>query len=624
MTYFTLHIFSFYYVLVLMQDLYTASLVCGFTQAKKTWKSFELLQKINPNTNSVVFFITQSNCKIVVNQMIQRLQENSEINTRFPIIESASEFAEKLHRLENNLQNMIDYIGDKNAIFVDFWHTNKMNSMIEIIKKIPWKNSAIVIDECDQGGYNGWKKRLEFLQYIHTTFDLEMRFIFITASVANLSNNTFKIAQTDPDTFTHGIIHEIIHTPCVGLYYVKPSDTYVGPSYFIDNDEKIKQIIFRKKNTDEPEDSYKEYQDNLVFEKITNMPDQYKKISLFVFTNKIEQMREKGERLLSCGFNIIVLLNSENSRNYNVLYKNEENQISEWSIPFTELEIFADKKKLAFFQDKNRTYKKTGINSKNDLHLPEVLQASLLINTQEQTSIYNSLNFDQIIRLKKINQFVCDVVEKTRPMDYPISPKIAIVGGNIIGRGITLQNPSYNFTFTSSCIINKKDIIQKGATNSQKFGRLCGNLKHVYQQNTSPCIISTNDVLFDAHINEKVLDKKVKNIPNGTLVCLKDFIDEHDWKLSTKNTSKILKEKRQLEIQRRPFGHQILSVLMKHPEGLSVKDIKTKYPILFEDIYETRHGKQLNLLKNEYKYIEKIDKKYFLTNHGKNQLHNIA
>ena len=605
-----------------MDNLDLASLVCGFTQAKKTWKSFELLQKIYPNTNSAVFFITQSNCKIVVNQIIQRIQENSEMNTRFPIVESASEFAEKLET-DENLQYMIDYIGDKNAIFVDFWHTNKINSMIEIIKKIPWKNSAIVIDECDQGGYNGWKKRLEFLQYIHTTFDLEMRIIFITASVANLSNNTFKIAQKDPDTFTHGIIHDIIYTPCVRLYYVKPSNTYVGPSYFIDNDEKIKQIIFRKKNTDETDDSYKDYQDNLVFEKITNMPHEYKKVSLFVFTNKIEQMREKGERLLSCGFNIIVLLNSENSRNYNVLYKNEENQISEWSIPFTELEIFADKKKLAFFQDKNRTYKKTGINSKNDLHLPEVLQASLLINTQEQTSIYNTLNFDQIIRLKKINQFVCDVVEKTRPMDYPISPKIAIVGGNIIGRGITLQDPSLNFILTSCCIINKKDIIQKGATNSQKFGRLCGNLKDVYQQNTSPCIISTNDVLFDAHINQKVLDKKVQNIPNGTLVCLKDFIDEHDWKLSTKNTSKILKEKRQLEIQRRPFGYKILYVLMKHPEGLSLNELKMKYPDLYQEVCVRQHNRVIFHLKQIYNFIEKIDQKYFLTDLGKKTLFDI-
>lgn len=132
-----------------------------------------------------------------------------------------------------------------------------------------------------------------------------------------------------------------------------------------------------------------------------------------------------------------------------------------------------------------------------------------------------------------------------RPKDYPVTPRVALIAGHMAGRGITIQNPLIDFTCTSFCFTDTKNLVQRGATNAQRFGRACGMLSDVFSRpGRMPILIATEGILQDAIANEKALFEKASLIENGSFISLKDLISDSEWDSVMKATKIFLNVKK--------------------------------------------------------------------------------
>jgi len=117
-----------------------------------------------------------------------------------------------------------------------------------------------------------------------------------------------------------------------------------------------------------------------------------------------------------------------------------------------------------------------------------------------------------------------------------------MIAGHLAGRGVTIQNPFIHFACTSFCFAGKRDVAQRGAQNSQKFGRACGMLSEIFvNKKHTPVLIATQDVVLDAHANEIAL----RQVSEEKEVCLKDLISRADWMRAMKASRESMKGEKQ-------------------------------------------------------------------------------
>lgn len=600
--------------------LFQTALVDGLTQSAKTWKAFELIDKNiqenkkekQENAQQIVIFITQANSTTAANQIISRAKNTNELATTFHYIGHI-----------NQMINIKDVKLFTDIMIVEFWNTKNTKKIQEFVKTKQWKNIIIVIDEIDQGYKNGLKMRLEFIHQIEHSTQAHINVIFITASVPNLSKSICQIAKQFPEKFKSGIVHDIIYKQCVSHHFVKPKNEYIGPSWFVnENNDMWKQLITRPKKQEESKNDYKKYKNECMYTQLANIPLSHKELCLIVSTSHIEEQNKMKNELFQAGFNVIVHLNSKHNKNYQVYYISNQTKENVWNIPYSEIENMADKSKLNYYENIQ-----TNIESRYDISLPYMLQSALFMGTNIEKRIQNNIDKEEFTKLLVLNHAI---THKNRPINYPKHPHVALIAGQLAGRGVTIQNAFIDFACTAFCFMGTKDKIQRGAQNAQKFGRACGMLSEIFiEKKRRPYLIASPDIIFDAYMNEICLLEKADTLPENQSISLKQLIGKNDWKRLSNKSNKLLQKKSKQEentintkknyIRQGNIYQKILSVMFAYPQGISVKDFKNIDPEIYQTINKC-HRNQINVLQHKFKFIDKIGTKYVINDNGKQNI----
>jgi len=589
-----------------------AALVDGATQSAKTWKAFDVIAKrTTPGLDTLVLFITQANSNMAANQIISRSRKDSQISKLFPTITRSSLIFEPTN----------------NTMLVDFWHSRNADAMFQVVDDYSWDQIFIVIDEVDEGGKKGLQTRLDFVRRVEKAAGCPVRLVFVTATVANLSKSIVEIAKNQPAKFKSGVVNKIINDVCVEHHYVIPRAEYIGPSYFTTQSPSLwRKLVIPRKTATQSREEYLAIKNNIVNAELDKLTDEQKELCLIVTSTQRDEHRALAKKMFMLGFNVVVEMNGENNKNYNVYYRGTGATVKHWQIPYSDIESLAGRSLLDTYIDADGTNHETGIECKEDLTMPYIIQSALFMNTNAQNRISKNIEDEEMVKLRVIGNAICTSLDKAkrRPMDYPKIPRVALITGALAGRGNTFQNAFIDLACTSLCFVGKTDTAQRGATNAQRFGRACGMLSEIFiNQNRQPVLIATQNIVQDALANETALKEKAESLKEGELVSLKSLITKADWdRAVTKCKTLCLPAKNTNVIS---IMHEILKLLAAHPEGLKLNDIKTCNPNLYE-LLESRHRRPLTVL-SQKQYIQYENKKwkinelgvqYLTTNHVSN------
>lgn len=513
-------------------DAWRAVLVDSFCQAGKTKKCFEILNaKIKKETgNTLVLFVTQANSLASANQTIQRATSSPLINA---VIPPTNVFR------SGNVPT--DGVVEGNYMVVDFWNSRNMAHMIDFVRENCDMFATIIIvnDECDQGAQKGTKERLSFIRQVEkTAVDSIVKVIFITATVANLSKSVLQVANANLVKFKTGVVSEIINKQVVEHQFAEPHESYVGASWFKNTENVWTRLVFPKKTAEMTKEDMKNLKEAKVMEAIKALPKTAKELTLIVTSTRTADHSSLAHRLYRSGYNVTVEMNGTNNKNYKINYVDKSGGISTWSVPFSQIDAKADRGDLETFRNSNKKLVKTGISGKGDYSISHVLQAALFMVTDEETRIKQNTSVEEFNKLDAISNTIMNLDKALRrPNDFPEKPRVALIAGHLASRGITIQNPFIDFTCTSFCFTDTRDVVQRGATNTQRFGRACGMLTDAFARpNRQPILIATDGIVQDAIANEVALREKADSIENGTLISLKDMITKAEWDAVVKKT----------------------------------------------------------------------------------------
>lgn len=487
------------------------------TQSGKTRKCFEVMQEklIAMDGDTLILYITQANSIAGATQVLQRASND----------DGFGEF--EINLVENFVHDNID----TKTFAIGYWNSRNTVKMLDIVDNYEWDNIMIVIDECDQGNLKGIKERMCFIRAVdRKSPNTNIMVIFVTATIGNLSKNILRIAKDNSKKFSTGLVNRIVNERVVEHQFATPSENYVGASWFVNNPNVWKRLDFDPRSVGASKDDYNISKETEVMKQVKRLSYDSKELTLFVTSTLTADHARISEKLKLNGYNVIVEMNNAAGRQFKVHYISDGMIPGTWNIPFNKINTMADKGELSVIRKSGKKIK-TGINSKDDLTMPHILQAALFMNTTADARIEKFASKEEFMKLNVISE------KMERPHDYPDEPRVALVAGHMAGRGITFQNPAIDFICTSFCFTDTKDAIARGATNAQRFGRACGMLGDVFARpGRQPVLIATKGIVKAAVANEAAVLAKAQDIPNGTLLSLKDLITEEEWTRIMKNT----------------------------------------------------------------------------------------
>lgn len=109
-----------------ISGMWKAALIDAQCQSGKTWKCFQLLcDKLQerPEDTTLVLFVTQANCTMSANQIIQRARNDSGLTNLI----SSNNIYRSAHTSEE--------IAGGNHMLVDFWNSKCMSNMTDFVKR---------------------------------------------------------------------------------------------------------------------------------------------------------------------------------------------------------------------------------------------------------------------------------------------------------------------------------------------------------------------------------------------------------------------------------------------------------------------------------------------------------
>ena len=555
---------------IIITMTWQAALIDASTQCGKTFKCFQVLyEKLKNTENSVVIFITQANNTTSVMQLLQRVRMDENMSKLFHHPKNIMRSAGLADLTEMNLQ--------ENLFIVDFWHSKNMSQIEKFVRENSKqiREIIIVIDESEQGNEKGVYERLLFINKIERIKHRDVKVIFITATVANLSKCIMKVSkleETQKDK--KGIVNDILNNDIVEHYYVTPSNNFVSPSWFKESNAWHKLVFPRKKKDDTPSD-YNRIKEDVMIEKLKTISDDAKELCLIISSIRTDDHSRMADKLYKIGFNVTIELNGVNNKNFLVKYTTtDNNNIASWNIPYKEIDKLADSGELDTFYNSDKKVVKSNIRQKEDITLSHMLQASLFMGTDAEKRIKSHITQIAYDTLDAINHAILNLSKSLRrPLNFPSKPRVAIIAGQMAGRGNSIQNPFIDFICTSFCFTDNKDSNSRGASNAQRFGRACGKNLDIYKRDGwFPCLIATETIVRDAIANEKVLCEKVQNIPNGKKVSLKYFISKSDWEKTLKTVKVDLMSNNKIA-----NNTTSKSTIPDIIEGISVEDLNRKW-----------------------------------------------
>jgi hypothetical protein len=546
-------------------EKYKVALVDGYTQSQKTWKVFELISDLLSHSSenpTLVLYITQANSTSSVCQTMTRICQDAVLQTHVS--------PNRVVRARMPLEDVA-----KHAIIVDFWNSNNTKAMLHQLQSTSsvFTRVAIIFDECDQGGYFGTFSRLKFVESVENLLNSKQRnnlhLCLITATIANLSKSILKAAMAIGDEdhtefSSKGIVNALITKPIVQHHFVTPDAAYIGPSWFFEtkdvwiplimptNRKQIKTSTQVPGQIQKSVQSKRKQQDNKfmhICKALLDVPLEKKKLCLIASSTEKHDQNALGSAIITQNiFNVVVILNSEETKDYRVMYRSKgdgNGSICEWQVPFKKLENLADQQGLSMYTSNAKSHK-TSITSRYDLCLPCVLQACLFLNTPAyhnniELFVKDKTSYNDLVA---VSQTVVNMPKPhCRPYDYPSSPTVAIIAGHIAGRGVTIQSARYNFVCSSFLFTDAHDNSQRGATSSQRFGRACGILGEIYNMDPArkPLLIATKNIMQAALSNELALKEKMKDTEYGRPILLKSLVDKETWDALSSKTKENVK-----------------------------------------------------------------------------------
>ena len=519
-----------------------SSLVSGGTQQRKTHKCFQVLadrlEKLPREDSKLLLFITQANSITSAYQLLSRAKHYDGITKHFGVLARAGPCAVSVGF--SRATGVAD--AATGVAIVDFYNARNTNKMLHIARSYTFKHVFVVFDEVESGGEGGVRARLDLItQVAQAAPAASLYTMFITATVANLSECLSKIYMKNLATYKDTLIEKILCDKMVANFRAPMDPRYSGPSWL--REHAFQELVLPKRNMfpsdAEGKEAFARAYKNEIYREIAAIAPERKKLSLIVTSNRVLEHRAFSDRLLRLGYNVVVELNGLNAKDYNVFYEGKappkgegKAVVKHWQIPYKFFCKQAANNSLATYTcpETGREYD-TSLTSSYDLTLSHMLCATLMLGTDQHVAIMQHI--ENIEKYKLLALFARLSSANMRPKDYPKEPKIALVAGNIASRGISIQNQLIKFTCTSFVFVDSSPV-QRGALNAQRFGRACGILGEIYAAPgaQAPLLLATSAIMRDALANEDVLRAGDSGAPpkgDGSLVCLKDYISSAKW-----------------------------------------------------------------------------------------------
>jgi hypothetical protein len=559
-------------------------LVEGQCQSGKTFRVIQLLkEKIAANSGTLILIITQANSGASADQTLERMQADL---TSIVDIENMSK----------TCSASVTFKPIKNQLVVDFWHVRNMGIMKECAMN--FKHVVIVIDEADQAGKTGISSRMRFVSDIEQIVP-DCKLFLVTATTANLSKSILKFSETDGPRFKRGsLVHDILYEESVEYQNVSPSDNYVSTSRMLEGE--VWYLEYKSKKMLKGDEDYNEHKTDTILKKINELPDEKKEMTMIAVSSLTEDHRNMVQPLMFSGYNVVVEMNGKNNKDYRVTYM-ANGKIKEWNIPTKKIYQLADDSSLARLSTLNSDYD-TGVVKKENIRLPDILQSALFMGTDRMSRIKNNVSRRVFIKLRVISNALKNSCGKlNRPLDYPSCPNVALVVGNLASRGITFQDPYIDLLCTSFVFTDLADSVERGARSTQRFGRACGNFFYKYKDGRKPIVIATEKIVESALANYNAVYENSKNIKNGEMISLRNYIDESEWKEFRKSAKDTVKSSMKTNVVE---TRSIADMAARVKKCMNPKE-QTVVAKIFRYLYEnTKDGSFITLrdLKDGIKY----------------------
>ena len=488
------------------------AIIAGYTQSRKTWKIIDIVYSMlsadaTQNTpKTMVIILGQSNNTLMVTQVLSRFQESPDMQKLFG-------------------DSMIDVnktqtFESKSCLCAGYWHSRTREAINEHVASVKPAHAIVVFDEADQAGTKGFKDRMMYLQYLSSVIP-SIFTILVTATVANLSKSASQIFEKYSECFHRdGIVRQITSGPnAVDYHFVKPATNYVGPSYFKQHWKELHTPV----NSDKSDEAYQDMYKNVCQQISANIPNEKRTLALIGIAFQCAHHAMIRDTLLHDGtFNVVLDLNCSNGKDFAVHFKHNDGTICQWLLPITKISemMKKDPGALATYMDMT-TGECSPTLMPECIPLPYILQAALMMGTNRASSIREKVDNQEWVQLLALAQVI------RKPSGYPRTPSVAIVAGNMVGRGITIQHPKVGFVCTAFVLshgLGKNPDNQRGAANCQKFGRACGMLRDIFDT-SEPALLTTRDVYEDALANEESIDPLTDEH-----ITLNTWIKDSDWK----------------------------------------------------------------------------------------------
>ena len=485
--------------------------VSGLCQSRKTQKTLDVLANLTQSQEStLLLYITQSGSTLNAFQVIQRIRSHPVLGQRFDCVKRARKTKGPAHAVA----------------IVDYYHSRNVRFMHESASNESWHNVICVIDEADQGGISGFQGRLALLRSLDNALKqnahTRMHVIFVTATAPNLSRLFAKAAvaittEKEEDANNSFVDDLVSGSLSVKHEFVTPHEDYVSMEWFRAN-QCIRVI---KEDKDKKLDIA-----DCVEEQLSSLTHEQRKLVLVSFTNlKCKQMTAAKKWINEGILDVAVCLNSDNAKNYSITYRDVNNVTHTWALPYDAIIRAADKGTMATHLSDSGTLLETGIESSHDISLSQVLVAALFTNGDFASRI-RGVDANTRITVLAVRHFLM----KKRPTNFPVheGARVAIIGGNMLSRGITVQAPHLNFTCTAFVLMDVGRKSDAGASHTQKVGRALGNLRQLFEGSAPPVMIMASAMFVAAMANERLTyDKGMKS--DGGFVQMGAYITREEY-----------------------------------------------------------------------------------------------
>ena len=536
-----------------------ASIITGNCQSRKTKTTIDELVSlfkadVGSEDSALLLVITQSNSSQNAYQMHGRMESHVELSQIFPTF---------LGMDRNIRKSALQPPTSKAArcAMVRYFHKANIAAMMDVATSRHWDHLYLVVDEADMGNDEGVLKRLSAIHSLDcalATSDVfatvasgmfvdaarpALRVIFVTATPINLSKTFHDIGTKHLNTFPEGsLVRNILEKGiAVDHTWVTPHESYVSLEWFKEQDlvhiiaDPVKPKVSKSADhvgqdpTEPEEPDLISLRTDAAFDVMRTLSKERQRLMMVSISSKRDDHTQLAERLIHEDISdLVVCLNSQNGKNYMV-----HTHHNAWAIPNKQLADAADRGAFRLYMNDMGQMHDTGIESCHDIPLSHILLCAttrpcdlpaLLSSIEDPTTRYQIRTLSQWFMTNKSNG---SNANRNPHMPTKGLMRVALVGGNLLNRGITIQDARVGFVCTSFVFMDGPTRADGGASHTQKVGRALGNLLPVFQEFKPLLLISAG--MYESALANERLTRRHGMRTHGTSIQIGDYIPHEEF-----------------------------------------------------------------------------------------------